>query len=92
MRHDCPVCFLAVAEPLLLAPFGQTMGADFGEVFRSESLKLVRSYILLHVVTATAGTAALWWFVPADLSVALAERITAAVVGGYAEIMAIPLQ
>ena len=67
------------------APFGQSLP-------RSASLKSVRTYILLHVVIAAAGTAALWWFVlPTHPAEALADGITAAAVAGYAEIMAIRL-
>ena len=60
---------------------------------RSEDVKSIRSYILLHVVTAVAATAALWCFVlPTDPAEALADGIIAAAVSGYVEIMAIRLR
>lgn len=55
--------------------------------FREKALQL-RYYILLHVVVAIAGTAALWWFVfPDQPAEATADGISAGAIAGYAEIM-----
>jgi len=47
-----------------------------------------RAFLILHLLAAALGTAALWWFfLPKQPEMAVADGSTAAAVAGYIEIL-----